>query len=235
MESRVVWYNDPRHLHVLKLSNHWHCPGLSWCSILYIAHVAWQNINQLQWNREVCEKIARQSGSKPRWSAKSLSDLYWHAQDTAKVILKSGKSESISIIISAVRALIANDGVQYGHRVQEGPYPFHCLARWEKEALIGTYLVKLHTDLKTHTNTLWSAGSNIQYWSVTDRCFIISSDRDRGNCLLLSGLFPTEQDLRHVHSAHWELLTPSQRYVIKARRKNTGKNKDLDIENEATL
>ncbi len=49
--------------------------------------------------------------------------------DMAKVILKSGKSESISIIISAMRALIANDGVQYGHRAQAGPSPFRCLPR----------------------------------------------------------------------------------------------------------
>ena len=28
VESRVVWYNDPRHLHAQKRSNHRHCPGL---------------------------------------------------------------------------------------------------------------------------------------------------------------------------------------------------------------
>lgn len=76
----------------------------------------------------------------------------------------------------------------------------------------------------------------MQHGGVLDRCFIISSDQDRDNCLLLSGLFPTEQDLRHVHSAHLELLTPSQMYVIKEKRKKyRGKKKDLDTENEATL
>lgn len=78
-----------------------------------------------------------------------------------------------------------------------------------------------HTDLKTqtHTKTLTRSGLlDATCWSVIDRCFIISSHRDRGNCLLLSGLFPTEQDLRHVHSAQPELLIPSQRNVIKAKR-----------------
>lgn len=57
------------------------------------------------------------------------------------MMLKSGRSDSISIIISAVRALIVNDGVRYGRRAQEAPSPIHRLARSEEEELIGTYLL----------------------------------------------------------------------------------------------
>lgn len=67
---------------------------------------------------------------------------------------------------------------------------------------------------------------------AADRCFIISSDRDGRNCLLLSGLFPKEQDFRHVQNMPLELLSLSPRYEIVARREKT---KDLDTENNVPL
>lgn len=63
--------------------------------------------------REVCYTV--------RFKANSIVSVpLWPAQDTAKVILKSGKSESISIMVSVVRVLIANDGVWYRLTAQEG-------------------------------------------------------------------------------------------------------------------
>lgn len=57
------------------------------------------------------------------------------------MILKSGKSESITINISVVKALIVKDG---GSIQAKGPQRYSslllCLARSEKEALKGTYV-----------------------------------------------------------------------------------------------
>lgn len=56
------------------------------------------------------------------------------------------------------------------------------------------------------------------------------------NCLLLSGLFPTAQDLRHVHTADLELLPPLQMCVIRAKsQKYRVEQKSLDIGNKVII
>lgn len=150
----------------------------------------------------------RQSGSRPRDSLQSPSDHYWHACDPVKVILKPGISGSITIIMLVVTV---NDGVWCRYGYCEGPIPSRSLAWSSKRQIKSRH--KSKQTWKSHANTLLDA-------ACCDCCFIISSDLDRGNCLLLCGLLPTEQDLRHIHCSHFELLTPVQRYVINATEKN---------------
>lgn len=133
--------------------------------------------------REACETVR----FKAKTNASAPLRLAW---ETAKVILKSGKSASISIITSVVRASIVNDGIPYRRRAQDGPSPFHCLAPSEEEALRGTYLLThLLRPANTHECALlcW-----MQHAGVLDTAVSLSPQTETGG-IASCKLVPSQQ------------------------------------------